>query len=83
MTDSETFVENIFVIETCQNCNEHRWNTRHDELRYLQTFKLLANMIVSKIPNAMVMKNQIPKSYLDFDIYNNLVPNNEPEQPYY
>jgi hypothetical protein len=40
-------------------------------------------MIVQKIPNAMVMKNQIPKSYLDFDIYNNLVPNNEAEQPYY
>ena len=29
------------------------------------------------------MKNQIPKSYFDFDIYNNLVPNNDDSQPYY
>jgi len=29
------------------------------------------------------MKNQIPKSYLPFDLYNNLVPNDDENTPYY
>ena len=29
------------------------------------------------------MMNQIPKSYLPFDLYNNLVPNDEETTPYY
>ena len=43
----------------------------------------MANTLVANIPNAMIMKNQIPKSYFDFDIYNNLVQNNDDIQPYY
>ena len=31
----------------------------------------------------MIMKNQIPKSYLPFEIYNNLVHLNDEDQPYY
>lgn len=31
----------------------------------------------------MVMKNQIPKSYLEFEIYNNLVMNLDEDMPYY
>lgn len=31
----------------------------------------------------MVMKNQIPKSYINFDLYNNLVPNDDQNTPYY
>jgi hypothetical protein len=30
--------ELVFVIETCQNCKEHHWNTRHDEAKYLDFF---------------------------------------------
>jgi hypothetical protein len=30
--------ELVFVIETCQNCKEHHWNTRHDESKYLDFF---------------------------------------------
>ena len=26
--------EIVFVIEVCQNCKEHTWNTRHDESKY-------------------------------------------------
>ena len=26
--------ENIFVIEVCENCRTHNWNTRHDENKY-------------------------------------------------
>ena len=29
------------------------------------------------------MKNQIPKSYLPYDIYNNLVPNDADDTPFY
>jgi hypothetical protein len=75
--------ENIFVVETCQNCSEHRWNTRHDEAKYSEFFTKVAAIIVSRIPNAMVMKNQIPKSYLEFEIYNNLVMNLDEDMPYY
>ena len=28
----------VFVIETCQNCKSHHWNTRHDENKYLEYF---------------------------------------------
>jgi len=30
--------EPVFVIETCQNCKSHVWNTRHDENKYLEYF---------------------------------------------
>ena len=30
--------ELVFVVETCQNCKEHHWNTRHDEAKYLDFF---------------------------------------------
>jgi hypothetical protein len=26
--------ENTFVIEVCENCRTHNWNTRHDENKY-------------------------------------------------
>ena len=26
--------ENTFVIEVCENCKTHNWNTRHDENKY-------------------------------------------------
>jgi hypothetical protein len=27
-------LENTFVIEVCENCKTHLWNTRHDENKY-------------------------------------------------
>ena len=33
--------------------------------------------IIERFPNAVTMKNQIPKSYLPYDLYCNLVPNND------
>ena len=69
--------EYVFVVECCQNCAEHRWNTRHNEEKYQEFFKKIASEIISRIPNAMVMKNQIPKSYIHYDLYNNLVPNDD------
>ncbi len=75
--------QTIFVVETCQNCNEHGWNTRHDENKYADFFKRMAAAIIARLPDAVVMKNQIPKHYLDFEIYNNLIPNEDPSTPFY
>jgi hypothetical protein len=38
------------VIETCQNCKEHHWNTRHDEAKYLDFFN--RGMLLSYIQEA-------------------------------
>ena len=38
--------------------------------------KLVVSLaIVERVPYAIIMRNQIPKSYLDFDLYCNLIPN--------
>lgn len=65
----------VFVIETCQNCKSHTWNTRHDENKYLDYFNKVSQAIVERIPHAITMRNQIPKAYLPFDLYCNLIPN--------
>jgi len=56
--------ENIFVIETCENCRQHNWNTRHDENKYknyalesniLECFKynyIVSAKITEMVPNA-------------------------------
>jgi len=33
---------------------------------------------VERIPHAVTMRNQIPKSYLPYDLYCNLIPNSDP-----
>ena len=71
------------MVETCQNCKEHAWNTRHDEAKYIEFFKKIAGAIIERIPNAVVMKNQIPQKYLPYDLYNNLVPNDDESTPYF
>ena len=76
--------EIVFVVESCQNCGVGcGWHTRHDEAKYTEFFKRIAAAIIDRIPNAMIMKNQIPKAYLPFDLYNNLVPNEDDGVPYY
>jgi hypothetical protein len=66
---SETDSELVFVIETCQNCKSHTWNTRHDEAKYLEYFNkgkltristqtnLVTQAIVERIPHARTMRN--------------------------
>lgn len=43
----------------------------------------MADAIVRSVPNAIVMKNMIPKAYLDFDLYCNLIPDNDPNLTYF
>ena len=73
----------VFVVECCQDCGNHGWNTRHDESKYQDYFERVAAAIIERVPNAAVMKNQIPKAYLNYDIYNNLIPNNDESIGFY
>ena len=43
----------------------------------------VSSAIVEHIPNAIPMRNQIPKSYLHYDLYCNLIPNEDPALPYF
>jgi len=43
----------------------------------------MASAIIERIPNAMIMKNQIPKHYLNYDLYNNLIQNDDESCPYF
>ena len=75
--------DNVFVIEMCRNCSEHCWNTRHDEAKYQEFFKRVSQSILERVPNAIIMKNMIPKHYLDYDIYNNLISNDDDTIPHF
>lgn len=44
---------------------------------------IVSAAIIERIPNALVMRNQIPKQYVDHDIYCNLVPNTDDHCPTY
>ena len=71
------------MIECTENCQAHAWNTRLDENKYIEFFKKQAAAIIDRIPNAIVMKNQIPKNYLHYDLYNNLIQNDDETCPYF
>jgi len=43
----------------------------------------VSSAIVERIPNALTMRNQIPKSYLHHDLYCNLIPNDDENIPYF
>ena len=43
----------------------------------------VAEAIMEIIPDAVMMKNQIPKSWQHHDMYSNLVPNDDPTQTYF
>jgi hypothetical protein len=43
----------------------------------------VARAIQEKLPNATVVKNTVPKGWVDFDIYCQLLPNENENDPYY
>lgn len=43
----------------------------------------MSTAIVERVPNALTMRNQIPKSYLPYDLYCNLIPNDDENIPYF
>ena len=34
MQKSSGNTDHQFIIEVCENCRTHSWNTRHDEAKY-------------------------------------------------
>ncbi len=80
----------ILIIECCQNCSLHQWNTRHKEERYNSFFstsrkKLNNRKVESSIqegsPTVEVWKNKIPKDHIKHPLYKNIIimdgPSNE------
>lgn len=43
-----------FVIEYCQNCSEHQWNTRHVEARYYEFFVNVKCELENSFPGCVV-----------------------------
>ena len=87
--------ESTFVIECCENCRSHQWNTRHDPGKYDEFFNnskfsaslkvvcTVASAITSKVPDATVLKNSIPKAWVDFEIYCQLLPDDNTNNPHF
>jgi len=46
MSQNNDGSEIVFVVETCQNCQEHFWNTRHNEAKYQDFFNKVFNAII-------------------------------------
>ena len=72
-----------FVIEHCENCEMHSWNTRHDAKKYKQSAMGTAEAIKNAIPDCDVVFNMVPKKWADSDIYSQLIPNEDNNTPYY
>ena len=44
--------EKIFIIEHCENCSLHQWNTRHNADQYKNHALAVAEAIKMMVPNA-------------------------------
>lgn len=73
----------IFVIEHCENCGTHQWNTRHNEGQYKQMAMGVAESLVANIPGSEVIFNKVPKEYAMSDIYCQLIANEDGNNPFY
>ena len=71
------FSRPIFVIQYCNDCKNHMWNTRHDAEKYASFADNLAYFIKKRVPEATILFNQIPKRWQDKEIYFNLVWNDD------
>ena len=59
----------IFVIEHCDNCHMHQWNTRHDVKVYRNKAMEIIQAITDNVPNAEVWCNKVPKEHAMSEIY--------------
>ena len=72
-----------FVFEVCAQCQTHQWNTRHDEAKYAQFFASVSAVIKEHVPNATCVMNRVPKPWYEKEIYCQLIPNEDDNNPYY
>ena len=73
----------IFIIEHCENCQSHSWNTRHKPMQYQNAAQGIATCIKEVIPDAVVVFNMVPKEFAMSDIYCQLIPNDDESRPFY
>mmetsp|Transcript_4670 Transcript_4670/g.7938 ORF Transcript_4670/g.7938 Transcript_4670/m.7938 type:complete len:122 (+) Transcript_4670:37-402(+) len=73
----------IFVIEHCENCNNHAWNTRHDINQYKNYAVNIAKSIKESVPQAEIVFNMVPKQFAMSDVYCQLVHNSDEQNPYF
>ena len=73
----------IFVIEQCNNCRIHQWNTRLDENKYNAYSASLTSEIQANVGNATILINQVPKEWAMADIYCQLIPNDDENNDVY
>ena len=72
-----------FVFEVCGNCAQHQWNTRHNEAKYAQTYADCAKAVKEVVPNALCVMNRVPKIWYEKEVYCQLIPNEDDNNPYY
>ena len=72
-----------FVFEVCSSCATHQWNTRHDEAKYLSYFTNVSALVKELIPGATCVMNRVPKAWYEKEIYCQLIPNEDDNNPYY
>ena len=75
--------EVTFVFEVCAQCSGHQWNTRHDEAKYVGYFNAVAAEMKAQMPNANCIMNKVPKAWYEKEIYCQLIPNEDDNNPYY
>ena len=72
-----------FVIEYCQNCSVHAWNTRHDEAKYEAYKNGIKAEIQAYFPNAVFHENCIPADFAFSENYTQLVPDSHANNTHY
>ena len=61
----------------------HQKYTRLNQKKYDEFYTETEKAIKTRIPGATVLKNKIPKDFVNYDIYMNLIGNKDPNYPYY
>ena len=74
--------EPCIVIEVCQGCSQHQWNTRHREEQYVMHALAVASAVKQRT-GWTTLFNQVPKKWHAHDQYVQLVKNDDPSRNVY
>ena len=71
------------MIEHCVDCRTHDWNTNHIEGKYKDKCATLKEAILSLLPEAEILVNQIYRDWEPLNTYQQLIPNDDEMYPYF
>ena len=71
------------TVECCIDCASHQFDTRHVEAKYVACLEQLTKELEKTIPGIQVLKNAIPKTWVDYHLYKNLIHNSDESCPIY